>query len=122
MYVCVIYYSFIIRLIVNTSDDDEQNPLVDGITDFSIVKAEGVNGTSIFCEKPFVARPDQFGNELMFNIFWLPSGGPDVGGGTITRAYGCNAEEEVNGTLDNTQLVRIMADCLRLQDEPPFEP
>jgi alkaline phosphatase len=108
--------------LVDTSDDEEQNSLVDGITDFSIVKAEGVDDTSIFCEKPFVARPDQFGNELMFKIFWLPGGGSDVGGGTITRAYGCNSEEEVNGTLDNTQLVRIMADCLRLQDEPPFEP
>jgi alkaline phosphatase len=99
----------------------DQEPLVDGITDFSIVKQEMSNGTSIFCEKPFVAQPDQFGNQLTFGMLWLPGGGPDVGGGTITRAYGCNADD-VEGTLDNTELPRIMAECLDLQDSPPFEP
>ena len=99
----------------------DQQPLVDGVTDFSIVKQEMTNGTAIFCEKPFVAQPDQFGNQWQFGVLWLPSGGTDVGGGSITRAYGCNAED-VKGTLDNTELPRIMAECLELQDPPPFEP
>jgi alkaline phosphatase len=104
----------------------DQQPLVDGVTDFSIVKQEmtttaTANGTTIFCERPFIAEPDQFGNRLLFGVLWLPGGGPDVGGGTITRAYGCNAED-VKGTLDNTELPRIMAECLALQDPPPFEP
>ncbi|MDQ3838309.1 MAG: alkaline phosphatase [Thermoproteota archaeon] len=100
----------------------DQEPVVDGVTDFSILKQEmTTNGTGIFCEKPFVAQPDQFGNQLLFGIRWLPGGGPDVGGGTITRAYGCNAED-VKSTLDNTELPRIMAECLELQDPPPFEP
>src|SRR3712207_8606769 len=50
--------------------------------------------SAIFCEKPFLAKEDQFGNELFFHILWLPSGGPDVGGGTITREFGCNARSE----------------------------
>jgi alkaline phosphatase len=109
----------------------DQEPLVDGITDFSIkvnqttTMSNGTtptNTTKLFCEKPFVAQPDQFGNQLLFGILWLPGGGPDVGGGTITRAYGCNAAEDVKGTLDNTKLPRIMAECLALQDLPPFEP
>lgn len=99
----------------------DQNPLIDGITDFNIVKAE-INGTSIFCEKPFVALPDQFGNELKFGTLWLPNGGPDVGGGTITRAYGCNADDRVAGTIDNTEIAMTMAECLNLQDDIPFEP
>jgi alkaline phosphatase len=98
---------------------EDQNTLLDGITDFSIVKAQ-VNGSNIFCEKPFLAKPDQFGNELFFHILWLPGGAQDVGGGTITRAFGCNAED-VTGTIDNTDLARIMADCLVLEDEIPFE-
>jgi alkaline phosphatase len=98
----------------------DQNSLVDGVTDFSIVKAEN-NGTSVFCEKPFIAKPDQFGNELMFGMLWLPSGGPDVGGGTITRAFGCNADDSVVGTIDNTEIARIIAECLNLQDGIPFE-
>jgi alkaline phosphatase len=102
-------------------ESPDQEPLVDGVTDFSIVKQEMSDGTPIFCEKPFVAQADQFGNQLLFGILWLPDGGPDVGGGTITRAYGCNAED-VNSTLDNTELTRIMAECLALQDPPPFEP
>jgi hypothetical protein len=98
----------------------DQNSLIDGVTDFNIVKAE-INGTSIFCEKPFVAQPDQFGDQWKFGILWLPSGGPDVGGGTITRAFGCNADDRVIGTIDNTEIARIMAECLNLQDEIPFE-
>jgi alkaline phosphatase len=101
----------------------DQEPLVDGVTDFSIVKQEmtTTDESAIFCEKPFVAQPDQFGSQLLFGIRWLPGGGSDAGGGTITRAYGCNAED-VTSTLDNTELPRIMAECLELRDPPPFEP
>ena len=99
----------------------DQNSLIDGITDFNIVKAE-INGTTVFCEIPFVAQPDQFGNELKFGILWLPGGGPDVGGGTITRAFGCNTDDRIVGTIDNTEIASIMAECLNLQDEIPFEP
>lgn len=55
-------------------------------------------------------------------MLWLPNGGPDVGGGTITRAYGCNADDRVVGTINNTEIARIMAECLNLQDEIPFDP
>src|SRR3712207_1684893 len=43
-----------------------QNTLIDGITDFNITKDQ-VNGTAIFCEKPFLAKEDRFGNELFFH-------------------------------------------------------
>jgi alkaline phosphatase len=98
----------------------EQNILIDGITDYSIIKYQN-NGTTIFCEKPFLAKQDKFGNELFFNIVWFPHGAPDVGGGTITRAFGCNSDEEVRGTIDNTDIARIMADCLQLEDKIPFD-
>jgi alkaline phosphatase len=101
-------------------EQSEQNILIDGITDFNITKFQ-VNGTVIFCEKPFLAKQDKYGNELFFNILWFPHGAPDVGGGTITRAFGCNSNEEVKGTIDNTDIPRIMANCLQLEDRIPFE-
>lgn len=39
---------------------------------------------------PFLAAPDQFGQELPFAIAW--TGGPDFNGGIVTRAQGLNAE------------------------------
>jgi alkaline phosphatase len=101
-------------------EQGEQNTMIDGITDFNITKAQ-VNGTTVFCEKPFLAKADQFGNELFFHTLWFPGGGPDVGGGTITRAFGCNADDEVKGTVDNTEITRIIANCLQLEDNIPFE-
>jgi alkaline phosphatase len=101
-------------------EQSEQNILIDGITDFNIIKSQ-VNDTVIFCEKPFLAKQDKYGNELFFNILWFPNGAPDVGGGTITRAFGCNSNEEVKGTIDNTDIPRIMANCLQLEDRIPFE-
>jgi alkaline phosphatase len=101
-------------------EQGEQNTMIDGITDFNITKAQ-VNGTTVFCEKPFLANADQFGNELFFHTLWFPGGGPDVGGGTITRAFGCNADNEVKGTIDNTAIPRIIANCLQLEDNIPFE-
>lgn len=98
----------------------EQNILIDGITDYSIIKYQN-NGITIFCEKPFLAKPDKYGNDLFFNILWFPHGAPDVGGGTITRAFGCNSNEEVKGTIDNTDIARIMANCLQLEDKIPFD-
>jgi alkaline phosphatase len=98
----------------------EQNILIDGITDYSIIKYQ-YNGTTIFCEKPFLAKQDKYGNALFFNILWFPHGAPDVGGGTITRAFGCNSNDEVKGTIDNTDIARIMANCLQLEDMIPFE-
>jgi alkaline phosphatase len=103
-----------------TVEQGEQNTMIDGITDFNITKAQ-VNGTKVFCEKPFLAKADQFGNELFFHTLWFPGGGPDVGGGTITRAFGCNADDEVKGTVDNTEITRIIANCLQLEDNIPFE-
>jgi alkaline phosphatase len=101
-------------------EQSEQNILIDGITDFNITKFQ-VNGTVIFCEKPFLAKQDKYGNELFFNILWFPHGAPDVGGGTITRAFGCNSNEEVKGTIDNIDIPRIIANCLQLEDRIPFE-
>ena len=101
-------------------EQGEQNTMIDGVTDFNITKAQ-VNGTTVFCEKPFLAKADQFGNELFFHTLWFPGGGPDVGGGTITRAFGCNADDEVKGTVDNSEITRIIANCLQLEDNIPFE-
>ncbi|HYJ00773.1 MAG TPA: alkaline phosphatase [Nitrososphaeraceae archaeon] len=101
-------------------EQSEQNILIDGITDFNIIKSQ-VNGITIFCEKPFLAKQDKYGNELFFNILWFPNGAPDIGGGTITRAFGCNSNEEFKGTIDNTDIPRIMANCLQLEDRIPFE-
>ncbi len=39
---------------------------------------------------PFVAAPDQFGQELPFALAW--TGGPDFNGGIVTRAQGLNAD------------------------------
>lgn len=39
---------------------------------------------------PFLAAPDQFGQELPFGLVW--AGGPDFNGGILTRAQGLNAE------------------------------
>jgi len=33
----------------------------------------------------------------------------------------CNDEDEVKGTIDNTAIPRIMANCLQLEDKIPFE-
>jgi alkaline phosphatase len=39
---------------------------------------------------PFLAAPDQFGQNLPFALAW--TGGPDFNGGIVTRAQGLNAE------------------------------
>jgi alkaline phosphatase len=39
---------------------------------------------------PFIAAPDQFGQELPFALAW--TGGPDFNGGIVTRAQGLNAD------------------------------
>lgn len=49
---------------------------------------------------PFLAAPDQFGQELPFALAW--TGGPDFNGGIVTRAQGLNA-----GLLDSTLFDRF---------------
>ncbi len=49
---------------------------------------------------PFLAAPDQFGQELPFAIAW--TGGPDFNGGIVTRAQGLNAD-----LLDSTLFDRF---------------
>lgn len=38
------------------------------------------------------SNSDQFVNKLLFGVLWRPSRGHDGEGGTITRAYGYNAD------------------------------
>jgi hypothetical protein len=38
------------------------------------------------------SNSDQFVNKLLFGVLWRPCSGHDVEGGTITRAYDCNAD------------------------------
>ena len=57
---------------------------------------------------PFVAAPDQFGQELPFALAW--TGGPDFTGGIVSRAQGLNAD--LLGTtfahgLDNVDVYRM---------------
>lgn len=86
-----------------------REPLVDGITDFSQLHP----GTEHFREKPFVSK-----DNLKFFVIWNPCGGPDLGGGTITRAFGNGAlsslANEVRGTIDNTKIYQFLKKALGL--------
>lgn len=63
---------------------------------------DGIGGTGTL---PFVAKPDQFGEEIGFSISWAAYG--DVYGGVIARAHGLNADLlPVN--VDNSDIYRVM--------------
>ena len=63
---------------------------------------DGVEGSET---EPFTAKPDKSGKELKFFVAW--STGADVYGSVVSRAAGLNADK-VRGTIDNTDVYRIM--------------
>lgn len=63
---------------------------------------DGKEGTSTL---PFISAPDQQGRRFPFAISW--SGFGDNAGGIIAKAHGFNAGL-LNGTVDNTDIYRLM--------------
>lgn len=63
---------------------------------------DGIEGTSTL---PFIAKPDQFGQQHRFLITWATS--YDVMGGVDAKAHGFNSEYLQNN-VDNTDIYRIM--------------
>jgi len=55
---------------------------------------------------PFLSGPDQFGRRLPFGIAW--TGFEDGAGGILARADGINAEALRSGSLDNSDIYRLM--------------
>ncbi len=58
---------------------------------------------------PFRTVPDQFGTELPFAVLW--AGGPDVGGGIVSRAEGVNSEllsESFSERFDSVDVYRML--------------
>jgi alkaline phosphatase len=54
---------------------------------------------------PFMSAPDQFGKRHAFAITWAAT--PDVHGSVVIRAQGAGAER-IRGTMDNTDIYRVM--------------
>ena len=63
---------------------------------------DGVNGTGT---APFWSMPDRHGVRLPFAVAW--ASGDDVSGGVLVRAAGLNSHL-VNGSMDNTDITRVM--------------
>jgi alkaline phosphatase len=63
---------------------------------------DGRDGTKT---PPFVAAPDQFGQQMAFGVVW--AGHNDFGGGVIARAHGLNAEK-LPASVDNTIIYKMM--------------
>jgi alkaline phosphatase len=63
---------------------------------------DGQGGTETL---PFVAKPDQFGNEMRFGISWASK--DDLAGGILARAHGLNSHMLPNN-VDNTDIYRMM--------------
>lgn len=91
---------------------DRREPLVDGITDFSLWHPN-TNNTH-FRERPFISR-----DNYKFFVMWNACGGPDFGGGTIVRAYGSGRmgpiAEDVKGTIDNTMIYHYLKRALHIE-------
>ncbi|GJQ62688.1 MAG: alkaline phosphatase [Melioribacteraceae bacterium] len=64
--------------------------------------ADGVDGPG---SKPFIALPDNFGNELPFLISWSTL--HDVSGAVLAKGAGLNSDL-VKGTIDNTEIYKFM--------------
>lgn len=63
---------------------------------------DGPDGTGSL---PFVAKPDQSGNELRFGICWASD--EDLAGAIIAKSHGLNAEL-LPKNVDNTDIYKIM--------------
>ncbi|MEM7807652.1 MAG: alkaline phosphatase [Planctomycetota bacterium] len=73
---------------------------------------DGVEGTG---GTPFLAQPDRNGRRLPFAVAWAT--GIDVSGGVLVRAEGFNAHL-VAGSMDNTDVARLIRRTLFAGDEP----
>ena len=62
---------------------------------------DGIGGSGTL---PFIAAPDQFGNQLRFGVAW--SCFDDVAGSVIAKAHGLHADSLPNN-VDNTDVFRI---------------
>lgn len=84
------------------TEQEKQKTLIDGISDFNI-KVQ-VNGTTVLWKTIF-GQCWSVWKRIILSYTLVSSGGPDVGGGTITRALGCNSDED-RGTIDNTEITK----------------
>ncbi len=70
---------------------------------------EPVDGLYGRSSVPFRTAPDQFGTTLPFAVLW--AGGPDVGGGIVSRAEGVNSEllrESFSERFDSVDVYRML--------------
>ena len=58
---------------------------------------------------PFLTAPDRKGHRLPFAVVWPTK--TDTGGGILVKSEGLNSHK-IKGTLDNTELYRIMRETL----------
>ena len=72
-------------------------------------EAHVIDGQSGAGSLPFVSKPDRFGVVHPFGIAWAGTG--DFTGGILAKAQGKNASL-VRGSLDNTQIYKIIRDTL----------
>lgn len=73
---------------------------------------DGARGTGT---EPFIAAPDRTGQRLPFAISWANY--DDVSGGALVRAEGRNSHL-VRGSMDNTEIARIIRQTLFGADSP----
>jgi alkaline phosphatase len=72
---------------------------------------DGIEGTN---GRLFVAQPDANGVRHSFAITWAQY--HDVSGGILMKAQGLGADQ-VHGTMDNTEVYRVMYSVLFSQPE-----
>jgi alkaline phosphatase len=103
-------------LIVNAADSDGGGPRMVGFPikskadipkrlparDFNGSPMDGVRGSGT---APFMAAPDQFGQQLPFGVVWAAQ--DDVSGGILVRGEGLNADR-IQGVMDNTEITHLM--------------
>ncbi|MDH3496437.1 MAG: alkaline phosphatase [Gemmatimonadota bacterium] len=114
-------------LMIMTSDSDAGGLQLLGSTSIGGIRADtplpardpngapldGVEGTGTV---PFVAPPDTAGRRWPFAIAWASGG--DASGGILVRAIGRGADR-VRGTMDNTDIYRVMYLALFGRDPDP---
>lgn len=92
-------------LLVTAADSDAGGMQVQSVPANENVKAplDGATGTGT---APFVAQPDRQGQKHAFAIGWVS--GADFAGGIVARTHGLNANLLTGGTMDNTDVYRLM--------------
>lgn len=100
-------------LVITAADSEAGNFDVIGVGSSSealaaALAARDLNGAPFGLNEdgqPFLAQPDRFGSRLPFVVSWGTL--QDSSGGILVRAAGAGAGE-VRGTVDNTDIYRIM--------------